>query len=109
MKQRNVSQMERCINSLNQDPPPTIEGNAFLMNQKSKLQIVNVLVEYIKLGAVVNKAVIVNQKSQCFFVNQTNNCVCIAKLDSSHREVDQKIQMHVVYTAQDSSNKVCRL
>ena len=63
-KQRNVSQMERCFNSLDQDLPPAKEWNEFLMNQKNKLQIVNLLVEYIKLGAVANKAVIVNQKSQ---------------------------------------------
>ena len=40
-KQRNVSQMERCINSLDQDLPPTKRWNEFLMNQKNKLQIVN--------------------------------------------------------------------
>ena len=53
--------MKRCINSLDQDLPPTKEWNEFLMNQKNKLQIVNLLVDYIKLGAVANKAVILNQ------------------------------------------------
>ena len=65
------------------------------------------LVEYIKSGAVADEAVIVNQKCQCFFVNQTNNCVRIPKLDSSHKEADQKIPMHIVYAGQDNSNKVC--
>ena len=64
------------------------------------------LVEYIKSGSVANKAVIVNQKSQRFFVDQTNNCVRIPELDSSHREVDQKISTHVPYAGQNSSNKV---
>ena len=64
------------------------------------------LVEYIKSGSVANKTVIVNQKSQRFFVDQTNNCVRIPELDSSHREVDQKISMHVPYAGQNSSNKV---
>ena len=41
------------------------------------------------------------------FCNQTNNCVRIPELDSSHREADQKMPMHVVYAGQDSSNKVC--
>ena len=74
---------------------------------KNKLQIVSLLVEYIKSGAAANKAVVVNQKSQSFFENQTNNCVRIPELDSLHREADQKIPMHVVYAGQDSSNKVC--
>ena len=99
--------MERCINSLDQDFPPTKEWNEFQMNQKNKLQIVNLLVEYIKSGAVANKAAIVNQKSQCFFVNQTNNCVRIPELDTSDRKADQKIPMRVVYAGQTSSNKVC--
>ena len=73
-KQRNVSQMERCISSLDQDLSTTKEWNEVPMNKKNKLQIANLLVEYIKSGAVANKAVIVNQKSQFFFVNQTNNC-----------------------------------
>ena len=106
-KQRNVSPMERCINNLDQDLPPTKEWNEFQMNQKNMLQIVNLLVEYIKSGAVANKAVIVNQKSQCFFGNQTNNCVRIPKLDYSDRKADQNIPMHVVYAGQNSSNKVC--
>ena len=108
-KQRNFSQMERCINSLEHDLPPTKEWNEFLMNQKNKLQIVNLFVEYIKSGAVANKVVIVKQKSQYFFLNQTNNFVRIPELNSSHRETDQKISRHVVYAGQDSSNKVCMI
>ena len=54
-KQGNVNQMERCINSLDQDLPPTVEWSEFLMNQKSELQIVNLLVEYIKWGAKLIK------------------------------------------------------
>ena len=101
--------MERCINSLEHDLPPTKEWNEFLMNQKNKLQIVNLFVEYIKSGAVANKVVIVKQKSQYFFLNQTNNFVRIPELNSSHRETDQKISRHVVYAGQDSSNKVCMI
>ena len=101
--------MKKCINSLDQGLTPTKEWNEFLMNQKNELQIVNLLFEYIKSGAVANKAVIVNQTSQCFFVNQTNNCEYIPELDSSHREADQKITMHVVYAGQGSRNKVCMI
>ena len=106
-RNRNVSQQERYISSLDHDLPPTKEWNEFLMNQENKLQIVNLLVEYIKSGAVADEAVIVNQKCQCFFVNQTNNCVRIPELDSSHKKADQKIPMHIVYADQYSSNKVC--
>ena len=47
-KQRDISQMERLINSLDQDLPPTKEWNEFLMNHKNKLQIVNLLADHIK-------------------------------------------------------------
>ena len=106
-KQRNVSRMKRCITSLDQDLPSTKEWNEVLINQKNKLQIVNLVCEYIKSGAVAYKAVIVNQKSRCFFVNQTSTCVRIPELDSSHRKTDQKIPMDVPYAGQDSSNKIC--
>ena len=56
---------------------------------KNKLEIVSLLVECIKSGAAAKKAVVVNQKSQSFFENQTNNCVRIPELDSSYREADQ--------------------
>ena len=46
-KERDFSQMERVMNSLNQDPSPIKEWNEFLMNYKNKLQIVNLLVDYI--------------------------------------------------------------
>ena len=36
------------------------------MNYKSKLQIVNLLVDYIKSGRIRDKAVIVNQGFECF-------------------------------------------
>ena len=39
---------DRWINSLNQDLPPTKEWDEFLINHKNKLQIVNLLVDYIK-------------------------------------------------------------
>ena len=65
-KQKDVCQMERVINSLNQYLLLTKEWNKFLMNYKSKRQIVNLLVDYIKSGRVRDKAVIVNQESECF-------------------------------------------
>ena len=61
-KQRDVSQMERVIKSLNQDVPPTKEWNEFLMNYKNKSQIDNLLVDYIKSARIRDKAV--NQLSR---------------------------------------------
>ena len=79
---------------------PQRNGMSFWWIKKNKLHIVNLLVEYIKLEAVANKAVILNQNSHCFFVNQTSICVCIPELDSPNRAADE------VYAGQDSSNKV---
>ena len=93
-KKRDASQMERVINSLNQDLPPTKEWNKFLLNYKNKLQIVNLLVYYIKSGRILDKAVIVNQGSECFFIEHGNGCVCFPELDSLHMEINQKIPMH---------------
>ena len=58
-RNRNVSQLERYINSLDHDLPPSKEWDEFLMNQENRLQIVNLLAEYIKSGAVADEAVIV--------------------------------------------------
>ena len=96
-KQRDASQMERVINILNQDLPPTKERNEFLMNYKNKLQIVNVLVDCIKSGRIRHKAVIVNQGSESFFVEHGNSCLRYPELDSFHKEADQKIPMHAIY------------
>ena len=77
------------------------------MNQKNKLQIVNILLDYINSGCIKNKAVIVNKGSECFFIDHGNNCTRISELDSSHREADQKIPMHAVYAGQQNNDTVC--
>ena len=58
--------MEWVINSLNQDLPPTEKWAEFLINYTNKLQIVDVLVDYIKWDRIYDKAVITNQGSECF-------------------------------------------
>ena len=65
-KQRDFRWMERVINSLNQDLPLTKEWDEFLINYKNKLQIVNLVVEFIKSDRICDKAVIANQGSECF-------------------------------------------
>ena len=89
-KQRDVSQMERVVSSLNQDLLPTKEWKEFLISYKNKLQIVNLLVDYAKSGRIRDKVVIVDQGSGCFFKEYENDCVCFPKLDSLHREADAR-------------------
>ena len=96
-KERDFSQMERVINSLNQDPSPIKEWNEFLMNYKSKLQIVNLLVDYIKSSRICDKAVIVHEGYECFYIEHGNDCFHFPELDFLHREAYQKILMHTVY------------
>lgn len=106
-KQRAVSQVERVMNSLNQDLPPTKEWDEFLMNQKNKLQIENLLVDYIKTDIIKNKAFIVNRGSECFFIDHGTKCIRMPELDSPYREADQKIPMHAVYAGRQNSDTVC--
>ena len=42
------------------------------MNYKIKLQIVNLLLDCIKSGRIRDKAAIVNQGSECFFIEHGN-------------------------------------
>ena len=51
---------------MNQDLPPTEKWAEFLINYTNKLQIVDVLVDYIKSDRICDKAVITNQGSDCF-------------------------------------------
>ena len=66
------------------------------MNYKNKLQIVNLLVDFIKSGRILDKPLIVNQGCKCFLENG-NESVCFPELDSLHREADQKNPMHAVF------------
>ena len=104
-KQRNVTHIERVINSLDQDLPPLKEWNDFLMNSKNKLQLVNMLVEFSK--TVLSKSeVFINKGSVCYIVKD-NICQRIPELDSKHREADQKIPFHVVYAGKNSEETIC--
>ena len=105
-KQRDVSQMERVVSSLNQDLLPTKEWKEFLISYKNKLQIVNLLVDYAKSGRIRDKVVIVDQGSGCFFKEYENDCVCFPKLDSLHREADLKILTHAVYVGRENNDIV---
>ena len=83
--------MERVINSLNQDLPPTKEWYEFWMNYEN----------------IRDKAVIVSQVCECFFIEHGNDCVCFAVLDSQHREADQKIPMHAAFVGRKNNDTVC--
>ena len=77
------------------------------MNHKSKLKTVNLVVDYIKSGRIRDKAVIVNQGSECFFIEHGNDSVRFPELDSLHREPDQKIPMQAVYVGREKNDTVC--
>ena len=92
---------------MNQGLPPTKECNEFLMNYKNKPHIVNLLVHYIKSGRIRDDVVIVNQGSECFYIEHGNECVRFRELDSSHRKTGQKIPMHTNYVGRENNDTVC--
>ena len=53
------------------------------MNYKNKLLIANLLEDLIKSDRIRDKAIIVNQGSECF-LEHGNGCVCFPKFDFSH-------------------------
>ena len=106
-KQRASSEVERIINSINQEIPPTKEWDNFLKNQGNKLQIVNLLADYIMPGCIKNKLVFVNKGSDCYVVDHGNDSASKPELYSSHREADQKNPLHVVYAGQRTNDAVC--
>ena len=95
---RDSSQVERVINNLDQQLPPTTEWDDFLQNDNNKFQIVNLIAEYIKTGNVMEKDVYVNQGSKCFFKRLNYDCIRFEELDSMHR----KIPMHAVFAGRSS-------
>ena len=59
------------------------------MNYKNKLQIINLLVDYIKSGKIRDKAVIVNRGSECFFLIEHGiDWVHFPELDTLHRQAE---------------------
>ena len=74
---------------MNQDLPRTKEWDEFLINCKNKLQIVNLLVDYIKSDRICDKAVIANQGSECFFIQHGDDSVYVPELDSPNSKADQ--------------------
>ena len=67
------------------------------MNYKIKPQTVNLLLDCIKSGRIRDKAAIVNQGSECFFIEHGNG---IGKLI-------KKIPMHAVYVDGENNDTVC--
>ena len=67
------------------------------MNYKIKPQIVNLLLDCIKSGRIRYKAAIVNQGSECFFIEHCNG---IGKLI-------KEIPMYAVYVDRENNDTVC--
>ena len=72
-KNRDQDDNERCINNLDQELPVPSEWEEFLRNRRNKLQLVNLLVDLIKDGAV-GKVVYVNRGNDCYF-RQNNGLI----------------------------------
>ena len=87
-KNRDQDDNERCINNLDQELPFPSEWEEFLMNGRNKLQLVNLLVDLIKDGAVA-KDVYVNRGNDCYFRQNNGTWIPFPVLDSSPREADQ--------------------
>ena len=105
-KNRDQDDNERCINNLDQELPFPSEWEEFLMNRRNKLQLVNLLVDLIKDGAVA-KDVYVNRGNGCYFRQNNGTWIPFPVLDSSPRKADQVIPLHAVYAGSRPEDTTC--
>ena len=95
-KNRVQDDNKRCINNLDQELSFPSEWEEFLKNGKNKIQLVNLLVNLIKDGAVGND-VYVNRGNNYYFRQNNGTWIPFPILDSSNREADLVIPLHSVY------------
>ena len=105
-KKRDQSDNERRINSLDQELPFPSEWEEFLKNRRNKLQLVNLLVDLIKDGAV-GKDVYVNRGNDCYFRQNNGTWIPFPIVDSSHHEADRVITLHAVYAVSQPKDTIC--
>ena len=107
-KNRDQDDNERCINNLDQELSFPSEWEEFLKNEngKNKIQLVNLLVNLIKDGAVGND-VYVNRGNNCYFRKNNGTWIPFLILDSSHREADLVIPLHSVYAGSWPEDTIC--
>ena len=105
-KNKDQDHNERCIKNLNQELFFPSEWEEFLKNGKNKLQLVNLLVDLTKDGAV-GKDVYVNRGNDCYFRQNNGTWIPFPILDSSHCQADQVIPLHAVYACIRPEDTIC--
>ena len=105
-KNKDQDDNERCIKNLNQELLFPSEWEEFFKNEKNKLQLVNLLVDLTKDGAV-GKDVYVNRGNDCYFRQNNGKWIPFPILDSSHRQADQVIPLHAVYACIRPEDTIC--
>ena len=106
-KNRAEKVLDRHISSLNQKLPQISEWPNFLTNRKNKLQITILIANYIcENDVLLNKDVYVTKGENCFRKNKNMSAVSITELASNHKEADQRIAYHAIYSSQHNNN-VC--
>jgi len=93
---------ERRISDLSQQLPKTGYWNGFLTNDRNKLQLSNLLADFIMSGkSSIQKDTFVTKGEQCLFLasDSSSPSTQIEELRSSHREADPRIAHHAVFAA----------
>ena len=93
---------QRVISYLSQPLPKLSEWNNFLTNDFNKLQLTQLLADFILSGeSDLGKDALVTKGDKCFYIAADKSSVPqeVPDLHSCHREADPKIAHHAVYTA----------
>ena len=77
-----------------------------MKNSRNKLQLVNILVDLIKDGAV-GKDVYVNRGNDCYFRQNNGTWIPFPTLGSSNGEADQVIPLHAVHAGSRPDDAIC--
>eukprot|EP00112_Aurelia_sp_Birch-Aquarium-sp1_P017225 Seg3972.2 transcript_id=Seg3972.2/GoldUCD/mRNA.D3Y31 product="hypothetical protein" protein_id=Seg3972.2/GoldUCD/D3Y31 len=107
-KGRLDSGKERKISDISQKLPKLKEWKTFLTNEKNKLQVTQILADYLlSKESLLEKDLFVTKGSQCFFkAKERDAWDCVPSLCSSHKEADQRLALHAAY-ASSNHNGVC--
>ena len=93
---------ERRISDLSQKLPNLSDWNDFLTNDVNKLQVTQLLADYLLSGdSHINKDVYVTKGSKCMFLlaNESGPGTEISDLHSFHREADPRLALDAVYAS----------
>ena len=91
---------------MHQQHPFPSEWEEFLKNGRNKLQLVSLLVDLIKDGAVGESAY-VNRGNNCYFRQNNGTWIPFPVIGSSHREADRVARLHAVYADSGPDDMIC--